>query len=223
MDTLQLTQALVEVKKANVSALARSIGYERANLGAALAGRRNLPDSVRPALLKELGVEHGHLALDQVHFWVVGSDLRPLLVIARALFVEELEIAGIWREGGGVWDPTRLLDRSLYAIYGRWARIVILRSGLVTALGGATPIGPESVPNLRWRGGSVGASTMVKLPAGAFDRWQKGDVTLDEFDRVLRKKTRYSWDEVRLLAEDRDIAPDAVAAWILSQEKKRSH
>lgn len=223
MDTLQLIQALVEVKKANVSALARSVGYERANLGAALAGRRNLPDSVRPVLLKELGVEHGHLALDQVHFWVVGSDLRPLLIIARALFVEELEIAGVWREGGGAWDPTRLLDRSLYAIYGRWARIVILRSGLVAALGGATPIGPESVPNLRWRGGSVGASTMVKLPTGAFDRWQKGEVTPDEFDRVLRKKTRYSWEDVRSLAEECGIVSDAVAAWILSQEKKRSY
>ena len=72
MDDLKIISALVDLTRSNLSALSRDVGYQRPSLMAALAGRRNLPDAIRPALLQALGVEQGELAQGFVHFWVTG-------------------------------------------------------------------------------------------------------------------------------------------------------
>lgn len=220
-DEVGVIKSLIELRRANVSALSREVGYERPNLVSALAGRRSLPETVRAPLLKALGVEGGRLMPSMVHFWIVAADLQPLVIVAEALFPRELEICGLWRSGGGLWDPRRVLDRALYGIYGRGNRIVVLRSGVVATLGFAKPVGPETIPHVCWRGGSVGASNMVKLPEKAFHRWETGEVTPEEFDQVLKRKSKLTWGDANALAEEAGLTPDDFAAWVMSAKKKR--
>lgn len=220
MDEVGMIKSLVELRRANVSELSREIGYERANLVSALAGRRNLPEMMRPRLLKALGVERGRLIPTMVHFWTVGADIEHLVTVAKSLFRQELEMCGLWRAGGGLWDPKRAIDRALYAISGHGNRVVVLRSGLIATLGLAKPVNPDTIPHLHWRGGTVGAANMVKLPEGAFNKWEVGDIAPEEFDRVIRRKTKLDWDEAIMLARDAGFTPDDLAAWVISTQKR---
>ena len=61
---------------------------------------------------------------------------------------------------------------------------------------------------------------MVKLAKGDLQKWVSGGVGVEEFDRALRKKTKFSWDDVKMLAERRGISPDACVDWLLSKEEK---
>ncbi len=207
---MNLIKALIKLSPQTTRQIAEDCGMKQPNLMAALAGQRELPKAKTSSLLEALGIPDGMLECDKVHFWVVGMDLSPLALAVKMLFTHGAELAGVWRQGGGVFDLSRAFDQQMFVItdHRRW--ILIKRSGLGTLMPTAKPIAPETIPGLRWRGGKIGADTMVAISEDLYPEWSQGrGISLDILMLALGADTGIGWDEVVQAMKRLGLTPEA--------------
>lgn len=194
---IALLKALINLSPKTTREIAQQIDMMQPNLMSALSGSRPLPKNKVAPLLELLGIPNGELAFNQVHFWVVGLDLAPLQYAVAQFFPKGAELAGLWRQGGGVWDLSRALDQQLFVLHDQRRWVVVKRTGLGTLMPTAKAIGPETIDGLRWRGGKVGAESMLAISADQYLRWSQGeDISTDALIQVVGAESGIGWPEV---------------------------
>lgn len=219
MDAATFLKSLLDLSPLSLSEVARRSSLNKGGLSVFARGRGYLGDSALERVFDVLGVSNGGLDPSRVHYWVIGADVNALRDVCKILFPSGGEIAGLWREGSEGVDLRRTADPGLWALCQGSARVVLKRKIFSGSMPHAGLVGPETLPNFRWRGGRAGASLMVSIPSDDFDRWAKGDVAVDEFDRLLGSNIVATWEDVRRAAGERKLTPSDVLKMI-SRAKK---
>ncbi|MDP3088772.1 MAG: hypothetical protein Q8M99_11365 [Methylotenera sp.] len=173
----EVTKALFKLSRKSALEIAEHIGMLRPNLFEAMAGKRGIPESKQDKLNEVLGLTWGMPIPNQIHYWTVVVDLEVLKIAVAAFFPRGATIAGLWREGGKIFDVTRAVERQQFAIYDERTLVILLRSNFGVHHLLAKPIGPETVEGLQWRGGKVGSDTMVSLPKSVLHALAEGAYT----------------------------------------------
>lgn len=205
---MALLKALINLSPKTTREIAHQIDMMQPNLMSALSGSRPLPKSKVAPLLELLGMPDGEPALNKVHFWQVGLDLSPLQYAVSKFFPSGAQIGGLWRQGGGIWDMSRALDKQMFVIYNERCRVIVKRTGLGTFIPIAKAIGPETVAGLKWRGGKVGAETMISIPTEKYQMWLKGnDISLESLVIAIGADSEVGWQEVLQTMVDLGISP----------------
>ena len=163
-----LVKALIKLSRKTAGEIAECCDLQRPNLLDAVSGKRGIPAIKQDRLNEALGIAWEMPLTDQIHYWTVGVDLEALKIAVAAFFPAGATIAGLWREGGRMFDISRALERQQYVIYDDRTLVILMRSNFGVHHLLAEPIGPESIHELAWRGGRVGHETMVSLPKMIF-------------------------------------------------------
>jgi len=218
---ITLIKSLVSLSPMTTREIASRIGMQQPNLMSALSGSRDLPKSKVSPLLDLLGVPNGEPEFNRVHFWVVGMDLSSLQYAVGGFFPDGATLAGLWRQGGGVWDLSRAFDQQMFVIYDQRRWVVVKRTGLGTLMPNAKPLGPEVVNGLNWRGGKVGADSMVSVPEGCYEKWIQGEVGMPELSQAVGALSGVGWPEVIQMMTALGIRPaevmDVIQDWRSNQ------
>lgn len=222
---MAIVKALINLSPKTTREIAQQIDMMQPNLMSAMSGSRPLPKGKVAPLLELLGIPNGEAAFDRVHFFVVGLDLAPLQYVVDKFFPEGAELAGLWRQGGGVWDLSRALDQQMFVIYDQRRWVVVKRTGLGTLMPTAKPIGPETIDGLRWRGSKVGAESMVAIPADKYQRWSQGeDLSIDALIQAVGADSSIDWPQVVQMMVSLGITPagamDIIQDWREMQANK---
>lgn len=184
--SIEVVNALIRLSTLPQSALARKCEIQASNLSAALAGERSIPPTKLIALLSLLGVtEEGLLDRSKVHLWKLGAKVEPLRTAMAALCPAGADYTGLWRQGATPFDFRRINDQPLMGITDGQARVILRSEGwglLVTP----QPVNSSTIPSLRHRlvNGQTGVP-MLEIPSERFRAWERGEVTVDEFDQLL--------------------------------------
>lgn len=215
---MALVKALINVSPKTTREIAKHIDMMQPNLMSALSGSRPLPKNKVAQLLELLGIPNGEAAFDRVHIFVVGLDLSPLQYAVDNFFPEGAELAGLWRQGGGVWDLSRALDQQMFVIYDQRRWVVVKRTGLGTMMPTAKAIGPETIDGLRWRGGKIGAETMVAIPPNQYQHLSQGDaISIDALIKAVGADSSIDWQQVVQMMVGLGISPaeamDIIQHW----------
>lgn len=219
---LKLIKVLVSLSPQTTREISARINVKQPNFMAALTGTRNFPKSTLEPLLEILGVPNNAPDFNRVHFWIAGLDLTALQYAVSKFFPNGAQIGGLWRQGGGIWDLRRALDQQMFVIYDERCLVIVKRTGLGTFMPTAKPIGPETISGLRWRGGKVGAETMVSIPTDKYQQWSEGkDITTEEVLSAIALDSGVGWQEVIQMMIDLGITPagamDIVHEWHAAQ------
>lgn len=210
MDSAEFLKALLDVSPLSLSETARRAELSKGGLSVFARGKGYLGDIALERVLAVLGVQNGSLDPSRVHYWIVGADVEPLKQVCEMLFLGGGEIAGLWREGREGLDLRRAVDPGLWALYGSHARVVLKRKALAGSMPHAGLIGPENLPNFKWRGGKVGPRQMVSIPSPDFDQWSAGDVAPQQFDQLLLGTGKPTWEDVMQYARAQKWNPSYV-------------
>lgn len=207
---ITLIKSLVSLTPMTTREVAKRIGMQQPNLMSALSGSRELPKSKVSLLLELLGIPNGEPEFNRVHFWVVGMDLSYLQYALSRFFPDGANLAGLLRKGSGLWDLSRAFDHQMFAIYDqrRWA--VVKRTGLGVLMPNATPLGPEVFKGLTWRGGKVGADSMVSIPEKFYEQWTQGEIDMQDLSDALGALSGVGWSEVIQMLTVLGIRPNEV-------------
>lgn len=212
---IALVKALINLSPKTTREIAQKIDMMQPNLMSALSGSRPLPKNKVAPLLELLGIANGEPALNKVHFWQAGLDLSPLQYAVSKFFPDGAQIGGLWRQGGGIWDMSRALDQQMFVIYNERCRVVVKRTGLGTFIPTAKAIGPETIAGLKWRGGKVGAETMISIPTEKYQQWLKGDdISIEGLVSAIGADSEVGWQEVVQMMVDLGLTPSAAISII---------
>lgn len=218
---MTLIKSLVSLSPKTTREIANGIGMQQPNLMSALSRSRELPKAKVSPLLDLLGMPNGEPGFNRVHFWLVGMDLSSLQYAVGKFFPDGASLAGLWRQGGGVWDLSRAFDQQMFVIYDQRRWVVVKRTGLGTLMPNAKPIGPEAINGLNWRGGTVGADSMVSVPEGCYEKWIQGEVSLHELTHAVGTGSGVGWQEVIQMMTALGIRPaeamDIIQNWRANQ------
>lgn len=173
----EVIKALFKLSRKSALEIADHIGMLRPNLFEAMAGKRGIPESKQDKLNEALGLEGNKLAANKIHYWRVGVNLDILKTGVAACFPQGATIAGLWRQGGRMFDVTRAIERQQFALYDDRTLVILMRSNFGIYHVMAKPIGPETIDGLQWRGGKVGSETMVSLPKSVLHALAEGTYT----------------------------------------------
>jgi len=183
----QVLAALIALYPGSRGELAKELGMSGSNLSAALSGARPFPAERVPRLLAVMGVDAaGALDTTRVHLWKLGRSVGDLRAATSYFFRNGAEFGGVWREGRAPIDFARIADLPLIAISDGRCRVLVRSE--VGMFGSPEPVNPETVPALsRRRGRSTrpGGPQMLAVPGAAFSRWERGEISVAEFDRVF--------------------------------------
>jgi hypothetical protein len=187
---IDVIAALVEMSPRNQTSLAHTISTSQPTLSSALKGARRLPPEKVARLLRELYVEpDGRLDTGRVHLWVLGLRLDALRLAVRQFFPSGAMYAGLWRS-----EPLaieRLRDVPLIAIFDHENTRVIARSDSLGLFATPEPVSAATVPGLTARLRGTGRRVdMIDIPSADFRRWERADITCEEYDAVLRGALR---------------------------------
>lgn len=184
---LAVATALVAMCDRTQSTIAQSVGLTQSNLSSGLRGGRTLPADKWEKLLGELKVmPDGTLDGRRVHLWIVGQRLDQLRVATGHFFPQGVTYAGLWRAGSGPFGLARALDLPLVALFDGSARVLVRSEG-IGLFANPEPITPETVPALRQRiRGKGERPDMLEIPSKDFPRWERAEISTNEFDKVLR-------------------------------------
>jgi hypothetical protein len=206
--SLNLIKTLVKVSRLTMTDIAAHSGMLRPNLAEALADKRGIPTSKQEELLLTLGMENYFPSPDKIHYWKIGVDLTPLQSAVNAFFPDGAEIAGLWREGGKVFDLNRAMDKQQFAIYDDRTLVVLIRSSLGVHMPLAQQVGPETIAGLRWKGDKVGSDTMVSLPKTIITALELGTYEdMNTLRQLIDAMPSVSWDDVLTYAKQQWSAP----------------
>lgn len=218
---ITLIKSLVSLSPLTTREIASRIGMHQPNLMSALSKSRELPKSKVSQLLDLLGVPNGEPEYNRVHFWLVGLDLNSLQYAIHRYFPEGATLAGLWRQGGGVWDLNRAFDQQMFVIYDQRCWVVVKRTGLGTLMPHSKPLGPETISGLEWRGGDVGAESMVSVPEKLYEKWIQGEVSMHDLTHVVAEESGIGWPEVIQMMNVLGIKPaevmDIIQNWRANQ------
>jgi hypothetical protein len=195
--SIELMKALVKLSRLTVAEIATRSNMLRPNLMEALAGKRGIPAMKQQDLLLTLGIERHYPAPDKIHYWKIGVDLSPLEIAINAFFPNGAEIAGLWREGGKMFDLNRAMDKQQFAIYDDRTLVILMRTSLGVHMPLAKQIGPETVIGLHWKGGKVGSDTMISIPKSIITELENGAYeNMNTVRHLIGVIPRVSWDDV---------------------------
>ena len=181
-----VVRALVAMSTRKQKDLAAAISMDPGNFSAAMKGTKAIPEHQLPTLLKVLGLDaEDRLPAGRVQLWELGAHVEPLRTATDYLFPGGAVVAGVWRAGKEDIDLRRILDLPLMAISDGRSRVIV-RSRGYGLLADPEPVTPETVPALRKRLTSKNADKrMLAIPTSRFRAWEEGEVTVQEFDKVL--------------------------------------
>lgn len=206
--SLNLIKTLVKVSRLTMTDIAARSGMLRPNLAEALADKRGIPNSKLEELLMTLGIENNYPSPDKIHYWKIGVDLAPLESAINVFFPTGAEIAGLWREGGKVFNLNRAMDKQQFAIYDDHTLVVLNRSGLGVHMPLAQLIGPETIAGLRWKNDRVGSDAMVPLPKTIIASLELGTYKdMNTLRQLIDAVPSVSWDDVLTYAKQQWTAP----------------
>lgn len=215
---MHLIKALISLSPKTTREIAELIEMKQPNMMSALSGSRPLPKNKVTPLLELLGIPNGEPSFSKVHFWLAGLDLSPLQYAVSKFFPDGAQIGGLWRQGGGIWDMSRALDQQMFVIYDERCRAIVKRTGLGTFIPTAKAIGPETISGLQWRGGKIGAETMISIPTDKYQQWSQGDeINVEDLIGVIGADAGIGWHEVVQMMIDLGITPsgamDIIHGW----------
>ena len=211
---LELARALISLTGRSSRSIAFECDVVYTNFSAALRGTRSFPQAKWPKLMSILGLENNRLDPNKVHFWQVGVDIKPLQIVIREFFPAGISIAGVWREGGGVWDLKRVMDNAIFALTDNEHRVLVKRAGVGFMLHhNPLYISPVTIPELIWKIDKTGADSMLSISKAEYANWDKGNVSIDAFDEVWQQSPLLetgNWDEVIGYAQKLKLSPQHV-------------
>lgn len=211
---LTLVRALLHLSGKTSRQVAIESGVVYTNFSSAIRGVRSFPEVKWPVLMSILGMEGNQLNTNKVHFWQVGADIDSLQVAIAQLFPHGVNIEGLWRSGGGIWDMKRVMDNVLFALTDGVHRVLVKRSGVGFMLHhNPLAISPNTIPQLTWRTSQPSANSMLAISNNDYDNWDKGKISIEAFDAVWNASalaSEASWDEVMVYAQRQQITPEQV-------------
>ncbi len=195
-DLSDLIKCIFRLRHKTVQEIAKEADIHTTNLTDAMGGRRPIPAEKSEAIYSALGMHNGMLKSDQVHYWVVGVVLDDLQYAVERLFVNGAELAGVWREGSRSFNLKRVVDNQVFFLYDPHQIVVVIRKRIGIHSPVAKPIGPEVLPKVKWRGGSLGAENMLSLPKDMFKQLEAGHIqNVEELRQILGEETVVTWDD----------------------------
>ncbi len=211
---LALVRALLHLSGKTSRQVAIECGVVYTNFSSAIRGVRSFPEVKWPLLMSILGMEGNQLNTNKVHFWQVGADIDSLQVAIAQLFPHGVNIEGVWRSGGGIWDMKRVMDNVLFALTDGVHRVLVKRSGVGFMLHhNPLPISPETIPQLTWRTSQPSANSMLAISNHDYANWDQGEISIEAFDVVWQQsqsgETVY-WEQVIAYAERNKLSPQQV-------------
>lgn len=215
----ELLKCIYRLRFKTVKQIAEAADLHFTNLMDAMAGRRPVTAEKFEDLSRALGLINGMLISDQVHYWVVGLELNDLIVAVEKLFINGCEVAGIWRQGGKAFDIKRVFDKQMFLVYDDYQMVVVIRKRIGVHAPIAQSIGPEVLPNAKWRGGGVGAENMLSLPTDIFKKLELGEITdPDILKKWLGARSVVNWSDVLDHIKDRWCDPKSALDALLKIE-----
>lgn len=191
-----LVKALFKLSRKTAGEIAEYCDLQRPNLLEAVAGKRGIPPIKKDRLNEALGIVWDRPIADRIHFWTVGVDLEALKIAVASFFPAGATIAGLWREGGRMFDISHALERQQYAIYDDRTLVILMRSNFGVHHLLAKPVGPETIPGLAWRSGKVGSDTMISLPKSVIQALVDGTYKdIDAMRQFLNCKQAVTWED----------------------------
>jgi hypothetical protein len=220
--SLNLIKILVKVSRLTVTDIAARSGIFRQNLVGAIANKRGIPSNQQEELLLTLGIENNFPSPDKIHYWKIGVDLAPLQTAVNAFFPDGAEIAGLWREGGKVFDLNRAMDKQQFAIYDDRTLVVLIRSSLGVHIPLAQQVGPETIAGLRWKGDKVGSDTMVSLPKTIITSLEQSTYEdMNTLRQLIDAMPSLGWDDVLTYAKNQWSTPKEAIDDLVELNKSR--
>lgn len=205
-----VVKALFKLDRRTTVELAQLIGMRRNNLVDALGDRRGVPAEYQAKLVEVIGLFNERLNCQQIHYWQVGYEIDDLHVAVSKLFPDGAEVAGLWRVGDSGFDLSRARDRQQYAIFDETALVIVIRKAIGLYAPLAKPISPETLPNLKWKGGSVGSHTMVNVPLDILKSLERAEYQDTNALRVILGHTpKLQWHEVFEYVRQRWSTPES--------------
>ena len=193
----ELLKSIYRLRFKTVKQIAEEADLHFTNLMDAMADRRPIAADKFEGLSHALGLKDGMLISDLLHYWVVGLELDDLIFAVEKLFINGCEVAGVWREGGKVFDIKRVFDKQIFLIYDDYCMVVVMRKRIGVHAPTAQPIGPELFGNAKWRGGGVGAENMLSLPLEMFKKLELGEITeVEPLRERLGSRSVLGWTDV---------------------------
>ena len=204
-----VVKALFKLDRRTTVELAQLIGMRRNNLVDALGDRRGVPNEYQAKLLEVIGLHNEQLNSQQIHYWQVGYEIDDLHVAVSALFPDGAELAALWRSGDTGFDLSRARDKQQYAIYDETTLVIVIRKAIGLYAPLAKPISPETLSNIKWKGGSVGSHTMVNVPPEILKSLERAEYQDINTLRVLLGHTpKMKWHDVFEYVRQRWSTPE---------------
>jgi hypothetical protein len=215
-------KALFKLDRRTIVELAKLIGMRRNNLVDALGNRRGVPSEYQAKLLEVVGLLNHQLNPHKIHYWQVGYQLDYFITAFRALFPYGAEVAGLCKSGEVTFDLSQARDKQLYAIYDDNAVVIVIRKAIGLYAPLAQTISPETVPTLRWKGGSMGSHNIVSMSPEILKLIECAEYQdINQLRVLLGQSQKLKWHEVFEYVRQRWSSPDIAMEAILNINTKK--